>query len=65
MDIPRISAKETRRKMTGGTNLLLVSAYDSEERFREMELDGALSWPALQSRLPSLPKDQEIVFYCA
>lgn len=51
--------------MTGGTNVLLVCAYDTEDRFREMELDGAISWPAFQSRLPSLPKNQEIVFYCA
>ena len=59
MDIPRISAKEARRR-----NLLLVCAYDTDERFREMELEGAISWPGLQTRLPSLAKDQEIVFYC-
>jgi hypothetical protein len=65
MDTPRISAKETRRQRTGGANVLLVCAYDTEERFREMELEGAISWPAFQSRVPSLPKDQAIVFYCA
>lgn len=65
MDALRITAKDVRRAMSGGTNLLLVCAYDTEDRFREMELEGALSWPAFQSRLSSIPKDQEIVFYCA
>jgi hypothetical protein len=65
MDVARVSAKEVRRKMVRGAGLLLVCAYDTEEGFREMELEGALSWPAFQSRLPSVSKDQEIVLYCA
>jgi len=65
MDVHRISVREVHRKMLHRSGLLLVCAYDTEERFREMELDGAVSWPAFQTRLPSLPKEQEIVFYCA
>ena len=64
MDVPRISAKEARRKLQRGA-CLLVCAYDTDERFRDMELEGAISWPTFQSRLASLPKDQEVVFYCA
>ena len=63
MDVPRISAKDVRRRMASAAKPLLVCAYDSEDRLLEMELDGAMSWPAFQSRLASIPKDQEIVFY--
>jgi hypothetical protein len=65
MDVPRISVEALRRRLTNGSKILLVCGYDSEERFREMELEGAISWGAFQSRLSSLPFDQEIVFYCA
>ena len=63
MDVPRITARDVRRIMESGSKPLLVCAYETEDRFREMELEGAISWPALESRLPSVAKDQEIVFY--
>jgi hypothetical protein len=65
MDVRRVSVREAHRRMSHEPGLLLVCAYDTEERFREMELEGALSWPAFQARLSSLPKEQEIVLYCA
>jgi hypothetical protein len=42
---------------------LLVCAYDDEDRFRHIRLEGAISFREFQERLPSLDKDQEIVFY--
>ena len=65
MDVPRISVKALRRKLMNGDPALLVCGYDSDDRFREVELEGAISWAAFQSRLSSLGSDQEIVFYCA
>lgn len=65
MDIPRISVGSLRRKLISGSKTLLVCGYDSDEQFREMELEGSISWNTFQSRLSSLPSDQEIVFYCA
>ncbi len=65
MDEPeRISVEEVRRKLKSG-EVLLVCAYDDEERFRSMHLEGAISFQEFEARLPSLSKDQEIVFYCA
>jgi len=64
MDVPRISAKALHRRLAKGDRTLLVCAYESDDRFREMEIEGAISWSSFQSRLPSLPLDQEIVFYC-
>ena len=65
MGIPRISARALRHRLTKGRGTLLVCAYDSDDRFRELELEGAIPWSAFQSRRASLPFDQEIVFYCA
>lgn len=60
----RITPEETRRKLQEG-KALLVCAYDSEEQFMSLQLEEALSLPAFKAKLPALPKDQEIIFYCA
>ena len=58
----RISPEEVHRKLKAGT-VLLVCAYDDEDKFRRMRLEGAISLGTFKSKLPSLFKDQEIVFY--
>ena len=60
----RISPEEVYKKLKTGT-ALLVCAYDDDDKFRTMHLEGAISLGAFKSKLPSLSKDQEIVFYCA
>jgi rhodanese-related sulfurtransferase len=60
----RVIPEETRRKVESGA-ALLVCAYDDEEKFRNMRLEGAISLSELESKLPSLSKGQEIIFYCA
>jgi hypothetical protein len=60
----RIGPRETYEDFKAG-GALLVCAYDSDEKFATMPLEGAIPWSAFQSKLPSLPKDQEIIFYCA
>jgi rhodanese-related sulfurtransferase len=44
---------------------LLVCAYDSEEKYRENHLEGAISFFELEARKSQIPKDREIIFYCA
>ena len=61
--IKRIDAHEVNRKLQNGT-ALLICAYDDEALFKRMKLRGALSLKDLQARLPDLPKNQDIVFYC-
>lgn len=61
--LKRIGVDEVRRKLQSGIPTLLVCAYDNEEKFRQMQLEGAISLKELRSRLPLLAKDQEIVFY--
>lgn len=60
----RVSADEAWKKMESG-EALLVCAYADEEKFRRVQLKGAISLGELEDRLPSLPKDQEIIFYCS
>ncbi len=58
----RISPQEAYKKVKSG-DALLVCAYEDEEKFNTMHLDGAISLREFKSRLPSLSKEQEIVFY--
>jgi hypothetical protein len=62
--VSRITPEETYQKLRV-ENALLVCAYDSEEQFRSLRLEGAISLPEFRAKLPSLSKDQEIVYYCA
>ncbi len=59
----RVTPQEVYEKVKSGTTLL-VCAYDDEATFRQMKLQGAISLQEFKSRLVSLSKDQEIVFYC-
>lgn len=59
----RMSPQVVREKVVGGA-VLLVCAYEDEEKFRQMHLEGAISYTDFTSRLPSFSMDQEIIFYC-
>ena len=61
----RISAEELHRKLEEGEPVILVCAYGSELAFKKYNIKQAITATELDSRLPALPKDQEIVFYCA
>jgi hypothetical protein len=58
----RITPEEAYQKLKNG-KALLVCAYEDETKFKAMQLEGAISLNAFKSRLPSLAKDQEIIFY--
>ncbi len=60
----RITPEETFQKLREG-KALLVCAYESEEQFRSLQLEGAISLSEFRAKLSSLPRDQEIIFYCA
>ena len=59
----RVTAEEVYDKLKSG-NVLLVCAYEDEQKFKKLQLEGAISVNAFKSKLPSLSKDQGIVFYC-
>jgi rhodanese-related sulfurtransferase len=63
-DVIRIAPEEVRKKVTSGA-VLLVCAYDNEEKFKQFHVEGAISLSEFRSKLPFLNKDHEIIFYCA
>ncbi len=62
--IPRISAAESHSRVKAGQSLL-VCAYASDDHCKNIHLAGALLPSEFLAKVPTLPKDQEIIFYCA
>jgi rhodanese-related sulfurtransferase len=60
----RISLREVYEKLKAGA-AILVCAYEDDEKFKTLHLEGAISFNEFRSNLPSLSKNREIVFYCA
>jgi hypothetical protein len=58
----RVSVADVRRRLQAGDPLLLVCVYP-DASYRRSNLEGSMSMSAFLARLPSLPKDAEIVFY--
>jgi len=58
----RVSVAEVRRKLQEGAPTLLVCAYPDRAYLRS-HLEGSISMGDFLSRLPTLSKDAEIVFY--
>jgi hypothetical protein len=62
-EIPRISVSEARSKVQANT-ALLVCAYEDEAKCSRMNLEGSIPLAKFARRAASLPKDQELIFYC-
>jgi hypothetical protein len=60
----RIPPEKGRQRVTLGSSLL-VCAYEDEEKCKQVHLEGAIFLTEFKSKRHSLPKDQEIIFYCA
>jgi hypothetical protein len=63
-NIRRVSPEEIKAKVDAGSTLL-VCAYDNPDKFAKNHLEGALPLSVFEEKIPSLSKDQAIVFYCA
>lgn len=59
----RISAEGAKNKVKS-SEALLVCAYEEDEKFTKMRLEGALSFKEFKNKVASIPKDKEIIFYC-
>lgn len=60
----RIGVDAARRDVTTG-RALLVCGYADEAKCRKIPLEGSISLADFEARLPGLPKNQEIIFFCA
>ncbi len=59
----RITPKDAYERSKSGASLL-VCAYDDDDKFSAMHLEGAISFSEFKLKLPALSKNQEIIFYC-
>ena len=62
--VARITPQEAHARVGAG-RALLVCAYEDPARFAALRLDGAISIQEFRTRRATLPRDQEIIFYCA
>ena len=60
----RTDVYTTRRRALAG-EVLLVCAYTERRKFAAARLEGAMPFAELERRLAELPKDAEVVLYCA
>ena len=60
----RVSPQEVYQKVKDGKTLL-VCGYEDDAKFKQLHLEGAISFSDFKARLASLSKDEDIVFYCA
>ncbi len=61
-EIARIPAEEVRRKILSG-EAFLVCAYEDEEKFGRLHLEGAVSLAAFRQQADTLSREREIIFY--
>jgi len=61
--VVRVPPRETYNKIKAD-QALLVCGYESDARFEKYRLEGAISFNDFKARFPSLPVEQEVVFYC-
>ena len=59
----RISPEEAHARVAAG-KALLICAYADEAKFDQYHLEGAISLASFKAKIGSLPKDQELIFYC-
>ncbi len=61
----RISPRDLKSRMESPTPPLVVLGYEDEESFGKYAIDDAIPFGEFRARAASLPRDREIVFYCA
>ncbi|MBI5441605.1 MAG: ArsR family transcriptional regulator [Deltaproteobacteria bacterium] len=63
-EVVGVTPQDAYPKVKSG-QALLVCGYEDPEKCRAVQLEGGLSLQEFRRRRATLPKDQEIIFYCA
>jgi rhodanese-related sulfurtransferase len=63
-DVDRIDVSTARAHAVQGT-ALLVCGYEDDAKCRKSRLEGSMPLAEFASRADTLPKDKEVIFYCA
>lgn len=61
----RVPPSWVHEHQRGPDPVVLVCAYDDEEKCRSIRIPGSISMREFNEQLPSFGRDKEIVFYCA
>lgn len=62
-EIQRIGVADARTKVQAKA-ALHICAYLDDARWNRARLDGAIPLVSLEARAATLPKSQELIFYC-
>jgi len=62
-DLERIGVADARQIVSAG-RALLVCAYD-DARCERVRLEGSIPLSQLERQAGTLPKDQQLIFFCA
>ena len=62
-EAPGITPEDVRSQLSAGDPPLLVCSYGSDIAFQKYNLEGAISAKEFKEKLPTLSKEQKIVFY--
>jgi len=60
--VQSISPQEAFTRTSDGL-ALLVCAYDNDDKFRRVHLEGAVPLSAFKANLLKTPQDRELIFY--
>jgi len=63
--VERIGPMQARQHLSTDPEAMLVCAYDSQDKFEQNHLEGAISLDEFESQADMIMKDREIIFYCA
>jgi prephenate dehydrogenase len=63
-DVERIDPSIARAHTTRG-DAVLVCGYEDDAKCRKERLEGSIPYARLEAMASTLPKDKEIIFYCA
>lgn len=61
----RIGPVDAHDRLQANPEALLVCAYDEPEKFEQNHLQGAIPLDELYARTNSIPRNTEIILYCA
>lgn len=65
MSAPRITVENASKHLAANPNAKFVCAYEEAEQCRKYHFDGATPMHQFSRMTSKLPKDTEIIFYCA
>jgi hypothetical protein len=60
----RITTQQAYHPMRSEASAILVYAYDSKEQYQKNHLESAIDLEQFSSQADTIPKDQEVIFYC-